>query len=134
MDRHGAQMTVDFQECMTNKRVQPAYTPADCTDCIAPVDHHVTNALKHIISGFYHQDLEDNLDHWCNPVGQGGLEAWQRRVKMATWVAVAWTLLREDAAFLRSSFVSTGWLIAQDGSENHLPKIPGVPNYDFTCD
>ena len=61
----------------------------------------------------------------------GGLAAWQRRVKMATWVAGAWVILREDTSFLRASFVSTGFLVALDGSEDHKIRIPGVPQYNF---
>ena len=50
-------------------------------------------------------------------------------MKMAHWVAAAWAIVREEADFLRAAFVSTGFLVAKDGSENHLIKI-GL-NYIF---
>ena len=52
-------------------------------------------------------------------------------MKMATWAAAAWQVLKQRSAFLRSAFVSTGWLLAKDGSENALVEVPGVPDYDF---
>jgi hypothetical protein len=64
--------------------------------------------LKTIMGWYYKQDCEANRDAWCLPPGLGGLHQWQRRVKMAMWLAAAWTILREKAAFLRQSFVSTG--------------------------
>ena len=33
--------------------------------------------------------------------------------------------------FLRSAFISTGFLVAKDRSEDHLIKMPGLPNYNF---
>ena len=45
---------------------------------------------------------------------------------------MAWEVLKQKPEFLRAAFVSTGWLLAKDGSENGLVKIPGVPDYDFT--
>ena len=131
MDRHGPQQTTRFKQKMDNAQVQGVYTPADCTDMVAPCDHHVGARLKHIVSAFYHAELEEHRDDWCNPPTQGGLKAWQRRVKMATWVACAWSILKEDSQFLRSAFVSTGFLIARDGSEDHLIKLAGVPDYSF---
>jgi hypothetical protein len=40
--------------------------------------------------------------------------------------------LGKETDFLRKSFVSTGFLIAKDGSENGQIVVPGVPDYDFT--
>ncbi len=52
-------------------------------------------------------------------------------MKMADWVAAAWAIAREDleSDFLRAAFVSTGFLVAKDGSENHRIKIGS--NYMF---
>jgi hypothetical protein len=47
-------------------------------------------------------------------------------------VAAAWSVLCEDADFLRSAFSSTGFLIAKDGSENNNIKLAGITDYDFT--
>jgi len=132
MDNHGAQTTQAFRAQMSAYKVVPAYTPPDCTDVVAPVDHHVGARLKRIISQFYHDDLEHNIDSWCMPSGLGGLSASQRRMCMAQWVAAAWSVLREDADFLRSAFSSTGFLIAKDGSENNNIKLAGITDYDFT--
>jgi hypothetical protein len=71
--------------------------------------------------------LEENHEAWCNPVT--GLEPWERRTKIAVWTAAAWANLRVHADFLRQAFVSTGFLIAKDGSEDDLIKIPGIENY-----
>ena len=48
---------------------------------------------------------------------------------MATWAAMAWEELMEMSDFIRASFVATGFLWAQDGSQPI--KIAGLENYDF---
>ena len=134
MDRHGPQTTEIFKSIMQNHNTVPAYTPPDCTDSVAPCDHHVFARIKKIISRLYDIALDGNRESWCNPPEFGGLRAWQRRVYLATWAAVAWDIVKRDKDFLRSSFISTGWLIAKDGSENNKIKVDGVVNYDFTSD
>jgi hypothetical protein len=130
MDQHGAQKTQACRQKMTDFKIFPAYTPEGfiplffacsmcitsmlglfvyrCTDVASPCDHHVGMNLKTIMGWYYKQDSEASRDAWCLPPGLGGLHQWQRRVKMAMWLAAAWTILREKAAFLRQSFVSTG--------------------------
>jgi hypothetical protein len=132
MDNHGAQQTPRFRARMAELNILPAFTPPDCTDVVAPSDHHVGARLKKYISLFYHMDMEENRTRWCNPPGQGGLEAWERRVLMAKWTCAAWLIVSTQTDFLRTAFVSTGFLLAKDGSENDLIKVPGVPDYDFT--
>ena len=132
MDQHGPQMIREFQKKMADSRIFPVYTPAECTDAVAPVDHHVGARIKQIMGWLYNIELEQHRDRWSLPAARGGLHAWERRVKMATWLAVAWSVVRCDSAFLRKAFISTGFLIAKNGSEDHLIKIPGVSDYDFT--
>ena len=127
MDNHGAQQTEAFKSKARAGNAFLAYTPPDCTDCVSPCDHRVGARLKNMMKAFYEEELENNLEEWT----KGGLSASTRRIKMATWAAAAWALLRTEAGFLRSSFVSTGFLIAKDGSENNLIQIPSCPDYDF---
>ena len=108
------------------------YIPARTTDVLAPVDHHAGARLKRDVSQLYKAELEENDQAWTNPPSHGGLQDWQKRVKLVLWIATAWQIMRQDPAFIKSTFVSCGWLIAQDGSENHLIKVPGCPEYDFT--
>ena len=132
MDGHKPQKTAKMLARMRELGITPVYTPPETTDCTAPVDHHVTSRIKQFIAKSYHEALDENRDDWMNSVSEGGLEAWQRRALMVMWVATAWQELKTDAAFLRKAFISTGFLIAKDGSENHLIKVPGHPEYDFT--
>jgi hypothetical protein len=134
MDGHGSQMTSIFRDLMRQYLIHPVYTPPNCTDVVAPVDHHVGRKLKGLIEDFYHAAMAINRDAWCNPPGiHGGLEAWERRVLMTCWVARAWAIIQSDYQhLLRSAFITTGFLLAMDGSENNLVKIPGVANYDLT--
>ena len=133
MDKHGAQMTIAFRSSMSQKNIFGCYIPAPNTDLLAPVDHHAGIKLKNRMGEFYHAELEDNDATWCNPPDAGGLHDWQKRVKVVMWAAAAWQELRQDYTFIKSTFVSTGWLIAKDGSENHLIKLKGIDNYDFTA-
>ena len=78
---------------------------------------------------FFKADFGNNLDAWSSAT----LSASERRMKLASWVAAAWAILSQEAEFLRSAFVSTGFLFASDGSENANIKIRGAPDYDFTA-
>ena len=75
--------------------------------------------MKQCMSYLYEAELETNLEKWED----GGLSAPERRVYIVNWVAAAWSTLQTKAAFIRKSFVSTGWLLAKDGSENHLVDL-----------
>ncbi len=126
LDNHGAQQTEKFRAAMERANNKPAYTPPDCTDTVSPCDHYVGARLKHLMAVFYKDDFASNVAAFEL------LSASDRRMKMATWAAAAWALLRQEAEFIRSAFVSTGFLIAKDGSESHLIQVPGAPDYDFT--
>jgi hypothetical protein len=54
MDNHGAQQTDKFRERMQLYNIVPAYTPPDCTDVVAPCDHHVGAHLKKLVGAYYH--------------------------------------------------------------------------------
>ena len=126
LDNHGAQQTAAFKADCVTANVLPAYTPPDCTDVISPSDHHVGNELKRIMSIFYHEELDANRQVWCG--NNSDFTRSYRRMKMATWAAAAWQVLKQRSAFLRSAFVSAGWMLAKDGSENALVEVPGVPD------
>ena len=113
MDQHGPQRTQTFLALIDTYDIEAVYTPTSCTDIVAPVDHHVRALLKKLIGDRYHAALEANKDEWCNPPSHGGLEAWERRVFIATWIVQAWDIMQlQHANVLRSAFVSTGFLLA----------------------
>ena len=121
MDNHGAQKTPLCREFMKTMGIQCAFTPADCTDVVSPVDHHVGQTLKLKIAKRYDQSCEENADIWEEHWRDGGLSASKKRRLVATWAAEAWRELHLDNRdLIRSAFVKTGFLIAKDGSENHL--------------
>lgn len=130
LDNHGPQMTRRFRRKLSQHNKRPAYTPPCCTDIVSPSDHNVGAELKRIVTEFYRIDFEANLTAWTS--ANGRLEESEKRMKLATWVASAWAIVRENEVLLRAAFVQTGFLIALDGSENHLIQVPGVQNYDFT--
>ena len=128
MDNHGAKQTQAFRAKLQLSNKVAAYTPPDCTDHLSPCDHHVGERLKKMMSVFYKAELDTNRQAWCC---DDPLAAEDRRMKMATWLTGAWSVLRTETAFIRSAFVSTGFLIAKNGSENHLIKVPGIDHYTF---
>jgi hypothetical protein len=98
---------------------------------VSPVDHNIGARLKEIMSSYYHAALAANRDNWCNPPSQGGLQAWERRVFLAVWLARAWQQMQADnPTMFRAAFVHTGFLLAADGSEKHLIDI-GVYDYNY---
>jgi hypothetical protein len=121
MDNHGAQMTPACRAFFELMGIQPVFTPANCTDCTSPVDHHVGQALKLKIGARYQKALEADRDAWEKDAADGGLSASRKRMLVATWASEAWAeLCKDNQGLLRQAFVTTGFLVAMDGSENGL--------------
>ncbi len=119
MDGHGAQTTAMCMDFMKAVGIQPAKTPANCTDCVSPVDRNVGQAIKLKIAKRYEAAYEANTASWDLPKKQGGLGDSRKRMLIATWASEAWEeFCSENQDCIRSAFVETGFLIAKDGSEN----------------
>lgn len=109
--------------------------PPNCTDVLAPVDHHVAVTCKRLVKKLYLLDLEQNWVRWSNKSTDGGFSDAEKRVKLTEWAAAAWEVMNEDSDYqhlFRQSFVSTGWYpLDPEGSEDHLIQVPGCPDYSF---
>ena len=64
MDNHGAQSTALCREFMAHMGIVPAYTPANCTDCVSPVDKNVAETLKKLIRKKYSREFALHRDEW----------------------------------------------------------------------
>lgn len=118
MDRHGSQKTPLCMAFMKSFGIVPVFTPPNCTDCVSPVDHHIGKTLKTKIRKLAHEEFDG--DGWHG----GDLKVMDKRMKVAYWASVAWRGMCENSGDLfRSAFVSTGFLLAKDGSENNLVKL-----------
>jgi hypothetical protein len=132
MDSHGAQKTTKFRERASAQQVELIYSPADCTDAVAPPDHHLQNALKLEIRKQYEKCMEGDDPAWSLDVDvRDGTMAMRRRVYMAIWVARAWAILRLRQDYIRTAFVETGWLLRMDDTDKHLVKIAGLEDLIF---
>ena len=109
--------------------------PPDCTDVLAPVDHHVALTCKRLVKKLYLMDLEAHWIRWSRGSEEGGFTDSQKRIKLTEWTAAAWAVMNDDTAYqhlFRQSFVSTGWYpLDPNGSQDGLIKVPGCPNYSF---
>jgi hypothetical protein len=138
MDGHGAQTTQMCMDFMEMTGIQVAKTPANCTDCVSPVDRNVGQAIKLKIAKRYEAAYEANTASWDLPKKEGGLGDSRKRMLVATWASEAWDeFCRENQHCIRSAFVETGFLIAKDGSENmkvclwKKRRVAGNPNLNF---
>jgi hypothetical protein len=104
---------------LSDADVYPVFTPSQCTDVVAPGDHHVGQWMKDAMRVMYEAEMDNNIENW----EEGGLSAAERRIYIVTWVAEAWKVMQTMPEFIRTAFVQTGWLLAKDGSENHLVKL-----------
>jgi hypothetical protein len=128
LDNLGAHHNTAIKAKLAANGVIPVFTPSQCTDVVAPVDHHIGAWMKQCMSYLYERELELNLNRWED----GGLSAAERRIFIVNWVACAWESLKTKAEFIRQAFVTTGWLLAKDGSENHLVVLKKwAEAYDF---
>ena len=124
MDRHGSQKTPLCRAFLELMHIVPAFTPANCTDCTSPVDHHVGKAIKDIIATKYEAEYEENEDEWHKPKKEGGLSDKKKRMLVAKWASEAWAeFITNRQHTIVEAFVETGFLLAKDGSENHLIKL-----------
>jgi hypothetical protein len=120
MDRHGSQKTPLVREFMEYMDIFPLYTPPECTDVISPCDHHIGRHLQRLIADKYEKAYDENQHDWDN----GGIETFDKRMLFATWASEAWTdLCTNNKHLIKNAFVETGFLLARDGSENHLIKL-----------
>jgi hypothetical protein len=131
MDNHGSQRMDEFTTLANMLNIHPIYTPANCTDCVSPVDRNVGAWLKQRAYALQDEELEDN-DEWCK---EDGLSVSQKRKLCAKWLAQAWHELKTvHPHLLDSAFVDTGVCIAADGSENHKIRLrpkDELGQYDF---
>ena len=132
MDNHSAQRTPYMLALYANLGLVPVFTSANCTDCISPVDHHVGRYIQTHMGRSYRTAVETNPEIWIASSANEGLEnvqstsAMSRRMLMAQWLSEAWTdLTANHPNIIDSAFVKTGFLVAKDGSEDHLIDIQG---------
>ena len=134
MDNHGSQQTPWCRTFMDTFGIVPAFTPANCTDCVSPVDHHVAVTLKNKIFALkseYEDKRAEEDEHFdwdeC-------LCAADKRMLMAQWASKAWEdICLNHHHLLLAAFVKTGFLLAKDGSQNGQVELEkgGLGNYTF---
>ena len=132
MDNHGAQRTPMMMELYESLQMTAVFTAANCTDCISPVDHHVGRFIQNHMGRAYQQAIEDDPHIWRAESADQELEdvngsnAMHRRMLMAQWLDAAWIdLTTNHQSLIEKAFVHTGFLLARDGSEDHLMNIQG---------
>jgi hypothetical protein len=124
MDNHSAQTTAQCRAFMDLTGIEVALTPSNCTDCTSPVDCNVGQSVKLKIAKLYEADFSHNPDRWELPKREGGLTNSAKRMLVAQWVSTAWQdISTNNKGLIRSAFVKTGFLLAKDGSENHLVQL-----------
>lgn len=126
MDRHGPQRTNYCRAFMRRMRIVYMFTPSLCTDRISPVDHHVALTLKTLMRQLLlrQYSLEALMD----------LEMCDKRMAVAQAASESWERMIQHHSYLfRAAFVDTGFLVAMDGSENHLIELEknGRGKYTF---
>mgnify|MGYP002632354177 CR=1 FL=1 len=82
LDRLPAQTTAYFLKTCAELNIIPVYTPPDCTDAVAPIDHHLGAQLKRLMQGCYKEAVEN--------FRSASTSQSQRRVMMAGRLSGAW--------------------------------------------
>ena len=134
MDNHSAQRTDAMLALYDELQLLPVFTAANCTDCISPVDHHVGRFIQNHMGRAYQAAVERDPQIWRAEAADQEIEdanctsAMARRMLMAQWLSEAWEdLTTNHRDLIGKSFVHTGFLLAQDGSEDHRMSIQGWP-------
>jgi hypothetical protein len=122
MDNLGSQRIPAFRVLAELMGIELVYTPANCTDCVSPVDRNVGKWLK--TRAYQLQDIElEANEEWSSSVEEGGLTKPQKRMLCAKWLNQAWQELKLEYHLLDSCFVDTGVCVACDGSEEHMIRL-----------
>lgn len=132
MDNYSAQKTPTIMSRYNDFGMIPLFTPAGCTDCVSPVDHHVGVHIQRHMAAAYRKEVLNNPENWIQMDTDEEVEnpesgsAMARRMLMVTWLDAAWTdLIQNHKHLLSEAFVQTGFLLAKDGSEDDLIKLQG---------
>ena len=126
MDCHGAQQTNGMRARYKAGKVQPAFTPPDCTDCVSPCDYNIPAHLKGLIGQLFMAEFHDG--DWTD----SRLTASKRRMKMARWVSQAWQELQTKGPnYFQNIFEKTGFLFSLDGSDDAKIMSHKCPGYTF---
>ena len=124
MDNHGSQQTDTCRAMMEYLDIIPAYTTANNTDCISPVDRNIGALIKNKIHDKYEAAYQENAGRWNLPSSFGGMSDPDRRMMLAQWASEAWAdVCANHQHAITHAFVSTGFLLAKDGSEDHLIRL-----------
>lgn len=131
LDCLGCHVSDETQRSLAKMNTHVVNPPPNCTDLIAPIDHHVGKWLKDRIKRRYSAALAQNWETWRDAAQNQSLAAPKRRMMLAGWLDDAMDDLKDptNAGFLYASFDSTGVLIKRDGTNNI--KMRGGENYRF---
>jgi hypothetical protein len=138
MDNHQSQRTPEMMATYLKLGMEIMFTPASCTDCTSPVDHHVGRFIQNKMAQMYAGEVLEHPEIWFQTDDDDqeledtqGSSAKARRMKMATWLSAAWEDLKTNHhRLLSQAFVATGFLVALDGSEDHLIDLQGWSHQD----
>ena len=132
MDNYKAQISEEARVRYTQLGFVELFTPANCTDCVSPVDHHVGRFIQTHMAELYRLEIESNPHIWIVSSGDQEIEdvecrsAKARRMLLAEWFGKAWReLTTNHQELLAKAFIRTGFLLAKDGSEDGLNQIQG---------
>ena len=104
LDNLGAHHNIDVKRKLVAANVYPVFTPSQCTDVVAPVDHHVGAWILGAMAVLYEHALERNREAWEN----GELTAAERRIYIVNWVGGAEDHARAPQEVLRQYWMASG--------------------------
>ena len=90
LDNHGSQRTIRMCNMMKMLDIEYVLTPANCTDCVSPVDRNVGVWLKNRAYQLQNEDLSRPENrNWPMPADKGGLTRSEKRMHTVRWMSQA---------------------------------------------
>jgi len=87
LDGLKAQNNQPFWDLCCKLQVLPVYTTPDCTDVVAPCDHHIFVRLKNLMKKAYKIFSQHNRTLWTE---DNELSASKKWLLVAQWLSAAW--------------------------------------------
>jgi hypothetical protein len=131
MDNHKAQTCEDLQKFFKTEKIQPCYTPANCTDCVAVIDNELGHFLKTGIKQKFENILNEDLElfeEWCE---DGHISARETRIMVTRLLGETWDELKEKPKLILKSFKQCGFANDRDGRENDQLRIKDLVDFQL---
>ena len=122
-DLHRAQQTATVKRMLQSKNTVLVNIPPGFTSKVQPLDVSINKLFKDYLRTQFEKHHDENIELYIS----NKLTASKRRVLVTKSVAEVWEKIKTNKEMIIRAFTKCGITTNEDGSENHLVHIEGIP-------